>query len=137
MKYYGIMPIRKLWVKIAVIIFAVFVLYSSIVSRSIYSLPFGIIMILATFSDRKHVISDSGIDILYTVCGKRFNNIWEWEDIVSIHTDSIKSRPNIELHISKGVVSRRFIFSSSDTDHILKLAKEMNSAIYIAEIKHN
>ena len=136
MEYYGIMPERKLWVKVTVIIFGAYVVYDAAVNHNWFYLPFGIIMILATFSDRKHVISQEGVDILYTVCGAQFHNMWDWTEINTIHTDSIKSRPNVELHIGKDVVHRRFILSSDDAREAINIASRMNSKIYIAEVNH-
>ena len=136
MEYYGIMPERKLWVKVTVIIFGAYVVYDAAVNRNWFYLPFGIIMILATFSDRKHVISQEGVDILYTVCGAQFHNMWNWTEINTIHTDSIKSRPNVELHIGKDVVHRRFILSADDAREAINIAGRMNSKIYIAEVNH-
>ena len=137
MEYYGIMPERKLWVKFAVIIFGVYTLYNSVVNRNLLYLPFGIIMILATFSDRKHVISQEGVDILYTVCGSKFHNMWDWSEINTIHTDSGKSRPNVEIHIGKDVISRRFILSNDDAKKAVAVARKMNSKIYVAEMNKN
>ena len=137
MEYYGIMPERKTWVKVAVIILGVYTLYNSAVNRNLLYLPFGIIMILATFSDRKHVISQEGVDILYTVCGTKFHNMWDWNAINTIHADSIKSRPNVEMHIGKDVISRRFILSKDDAKKAVAIAKKMNSKIYIAEMNKN
>ncbi len=136
MEYYGIMPQRKLWVKVAVIIFGAYTVYNAAVNHNWFYLPFGIIMILATFSDRKHVISQEGVDILYTVCGVQFHNMWDWAEINTIHTDSIKSRPNVELHIGKDVVSRRFIFSEDDAGKAIDIAGRINSKIYITEMEH-
>ena len=113
-----------------------YVVYDAAVNHNWFYLPFGIIMILATFSDRKHVISQEGVDILYTVCGAQFHNMWNWTEINTIHTDSIKSRPNVELHIGKDVVHRRFILSSDDAREAIKIASRMNSKIYIAEVNH-
>lgn len=134
MKYYGIMPKRKLWIKIGVIIFGIYTIYNSVMNYNLFYILFGIIMILATFSNRKHIISQEGVDILYTVCGVQFHNIWNWSDINTLHTDSISSKPNIELHVGKDVVARRIILSKTDTDKILTLAKKINSKIYISEI---
>ena len=50
MKCYGIMPERKLWVKIGIIIFGIYTIYNSAVNNNFFYLPFGIIMILVTFS---------------------------------------------------------------------------------------
>lgn len=134
MEYYGIMPERKLWVKIGVIIFGIYTIYNSAINHNLFYLPFGIIMILATFSDRKHIISQEGVDILYTVCGTRFHNIWSWSEINTIHTDSIRSKPNVEIHIGKDVISRRFILSKADANKAIAFASKMNPKIYIAEI---
>ncbi|MDU1910620.1 hypothetical protein [Fusobacterium sp.] len=134
MKYYGIMPERKLWVKVGVIIFGAYIIYNSVVNHNLFYLPFGIIMILATFSERKHIISQEGVDILYTICGVQFHNMWNWSEINTIHTDSISSEPNVELHIGKDVISRRFILSKADTNKVAAIASKMNSKIYIAEL---
>lgn len=135
MEYYGIMPERKLWVKVGVVIFGIYTIYSSIINHNLFYLPFGIIMILATFSDRKHIISQEGVNILYTICGAQFHNMWSWDEIEMIHTDSISSKPNVELHIAKGMVTRRFILSKTDADKVLAAAKKINLKIYIAEIE--
>ena len=62
--------------------------------------------------------------------------MWDWTEINTIHTDSIKSRPNLELHIGKDVVSRRFILSENDAIEAIGIAGRMNSNIYIAEVSH-
>lgn len=134
MKYYGIMPKRTILTKVIIIIFSVYLIYNSSINFNIFYLLIGIILILATFSNRKHIISQEGVDILYTVCGIKFHNIWSWDDINTLHTDSMNSKPNIELHIGKNIVSRRFIFTKFESDEILKLARKINSKIYISEI---
>lgn len=135
MEYYGIMPERKLWIKVAVVIFAIYTIYSSIANRNLFYLPFGVIMIFATFSNRKHIISQEGVDILYTICGAQFHNRWSWNEIENIHTDSITSKPNVELHFGKGMIGRRFILSKENSEKVLTIAKKINSKIYILEIK--
>lgn len=134
MKYYGIMPERKLWVKVGIIIFGAYTIYNSIVNHNLFYLPFGIIMILVTFSDRKHIISREGVDILYTICGVQFHNMWNWSEINTLHIDSIKFKPNVELHIGKNVISRRFILSNVDANKVITIISKMNSKIYIAEL---
>lgn len=130
MNYYGIMAKRKILTKVGIIFLSIYLIYTG----SIFYFCVGIILILATFSNRKHIISQEGVDILYTVCGIKFHNIWSWSEVKTLHTDVISSKPNIELHIGKGIVSRRFIFSKFDSDEILELAKKVNSKIYISEI---
>ncbi|BBA50542.1 hypothetical protein FV113G1_08890 [Fusobacterium varium] len=134
MNYYGIIPKRKLWVKIGIIIFGIYTIYNSVINSNLFYFPFGIIMILVTFSDRKHIISQEGVDILYTICGIQFHNIWNWSEINTIHTDSIRSKPNVELHIGKDVISRRFILSNVDANKVITIISKMNSKIYITEL---
>ena len=134
MKYYGIITEQKLWVKVGIIILGVYTIYSAIINHNLFYFPFGIVMILATFSDRKHIISQEGVDILYTICGVQFHNMWSWSEINTIHTDSISSKPNVEVHIGKDIISRRFILSKVDTDKTIAITRKMNSKIYISEV---
>lgn len=134
MKYYGIIPKRKLWVKMGAIIFGVYTAYSSILNNNLLYLPFGIVLIIATFSNRKHIISDQGIDIVYIIFGMQFHNLWSWNEVDTIHIDSINSKPNIELHIGKNIVARRIVLLKSDADKIISSVKKINSKIYISEI---
>ena len=134
MKYYGIIPKRKLWVKMGAIIFGVYTAYSSILNDNLLYLPFGIVLIIATFSNRKHIISDQGIDIVYIIFGMQFHNLWSWNEVDTIHIDSINSKPNIELHIGKNIVARKIVLLKSDADKIISSVKKINSKIYISEI---
>ncbi|MDO4589306.1 MAG: hypothetical protein Q4B33_05535 [Fusobacterium sp.] len=134
MKYYGIIPKRKLWVKMGAIIFSVYTAYSSILNNNLLYLPFGIVLIIATFSNRKHIISDQGIDIVYIIFGMQFHNLWSWNEVDTIHIDSINSKPSIELHIGKNIVARRIVLLKSDADKIISSVEKINSKIYISEI---
>lgn len=134
MKCYGIMPERKLWVKVGIIIFGVYTIYSSLINHNLFYFPFGIVMILATFSNRKHIISQEGVDIIYTIYGFQFHNIWNWSEINTIHIDSISSKPNVELHIGKDITARRFILSKNDANKVITIISKINSKIYIAEL---
>lgn len=135
MEYYGIMPKRYIWIKIGIIIFGIYNLYIAIINYNLFQLLLGIILIFATFSERKHIVSESGIDILYIVCGIKFYNLWKWREITTLHIDLITSDPYGELHIGKDIVARRFILTKKDITEVLKLAKIMNSKIYISNIK--
>lgn len=137
MKYFGIIPQRKLWVKIAAVIVSLYTVYHAYAYNNWFYLPFGIILILATFSERKQVVSKEGVDIIYTVMNHEFHNLWKWDEIMAVHTDSIKSAPNIELHINKGVINRRFIFTESDINEIIDLIENVEANIFVTEVNHN
>lgn len=130
------MPERKKWIKPAVIVISIYGVFSAVVLKDWVYLPFAVILILATFSERKQIVSEEGVDIQYTVVGTAFHNMWRWDEIKTIHTDFLKSRPKVELHFGKDVTARRFVFTEEDAGKILVLAEKMNSNIYVAEIEH-
>ncbi len=98
---------------------------------------FAFIMILATFSTKKHVISEKGIDIIYVICGIKIHNIWNYEEINIIYVDSKKSNPNIELHFGKDLVYRKFIVNSKDVKNILNIISKLNSNIIVKEMSNS
>ncbi|MDD7513186.1 MAG: hypothetical protein PUK14_04800 [Clostridiales bacterium] len=137
MRYYGILPKRKLWVKIAAIALGVIAAYDAYINGNWFYVPFGIILIIATFSSRTQVISENGVDIEYRLLGHCFHNNWSYDDILAVHKDSLKSAPNIEIHINKGAINRRFIFSPDDADAVFALIQKSKPGIIIKEVNHN
>lgn len=133
MEYYGIMPKRKLWVKIGAIIFGLYSIYGSIINNNFLYLPFGVILIIATFSDRRHIISQQGIDIIYTIFRMQFHSLWNWSEIEMVYIVSSALNPNIELHIKKGVMIRKIILLKSDADIVVTDIKKLNPKIFISE----
>ena len=87
--------------------------------------------------DRKQVVSKEGVDIVYTLMNHEFHSLWCWDEIMAVHTDSIKSAPNIELHINKGVINRRFIFSKEDVNKVIDLIESVKTNITVTEVNHN
>lgn len=136
MKYYGILPKRKLWVKIAAIALGVLAVYDAYVNKSWFYVPFGIVIIAATFSSRTQVISENGVDIEYRLLGHCFHNNWTFDEILAVHKDSIKSAPNIEIHLNKGAINRRFIFAPDDAEAVFALIQEAKPGIVIKEVTH-
>lgn len=134
MEYYGIIKKQKLWIKLIIIIFGIYIIYNATTSRNWVYFPFGFIVILATFCDKKHIISEKGVDILYIVCGFEFHNIWDYKEINKIYTDYKKSMPNVELHIGKDLLFRKFILSAEDASNALNKISKINSNISIKEI---
>ncbi len=134
-KIYGIMPERKLWVNLVVGAFGVYVCYYAAMSAHYYYILFGLVMILAAGAKRQHVVSEEGADIQFTVFGVRFHSLWKWAEVQTLHTDAVHSRPNVELHIGKGVISRRFIMSPDDCKRALEMGQGANGDIYVSEIR--
>lgn len=136
MKFYGILPERKLWVKIAAVVIGVFAVYDAYANKNWFYVPFGFIIILATFSSRKQVVSEEGVDVEYSILGYCFHNLWKYEEILAVHTDKRKSAPNVEIHINKGAINRRFIFSLRDANSVVDLIKSKKPEIKILEVNH-
>ena len=136
MEVYGIIPQRKVWVKIAAVILGIFATYYAYKQGDWFYVPFGLMIIFATFSKRQHVISYKGVDIEYRILGRCFHNLWTYNEIMAVHTNSYSSLPNIEIHISKGVINRRFIFSPKDAKEVIKIIKEAKPEIIIKEINY-
>lgn len=137
MKYYGIIKKTKLRIKIMIIILGVYIFYNGFVNNNYLNFLIAFIMILATFSTKKHVISEKGIDIIYVICGIKIHNIWNYEEINIIYVDSKKSNPNIELHFGKDLVYRKFIVNSKDVKNILNIISKLNSNIIVKEMSNS
>ncbi|WP_300342457.1 hypothetical protein [Fusobacterium sp.] len=135
MEHYGIIPKRGIGIKIGAISLGLYSIYTSILNINLFYILFGIILIFATFCRKKHILTADGVDIYYSICGFRFHNIWKWSEIRSVHLDYKNSKPNVEFHISKGIVSRRFIFQNLNICEIIEVIKKANSKIYISEIE--
>ena len=136
MRYYGILPERKLWVKMAALILGALSSYQAYAHGNWLYFSFGLVIILATFSSRQQVISSQGVDIQYKLLGHCVHNLWTYEEIQAIHKDSLKSAPNVELHFNKGAINRRFIFSPQDAWAIEKLVNKKMSKMKILEVNH-
>lgn len=134
MEYHGIIKKQKLWVKLTIILFGIYIIYYTIINKHWIYLPIAFIMILSTFSTKRHIISEKGIDILYTVCGFNFHNIWTYKEINKIYTDSKKSKPYVEVHFGKDLTFRKFILSAEDALKALESISKINRNISIKEI---
>ena len=108
-----------------------FMLYQEIrTEQYLYGL-LAVIALLACFFEKSHVISEVGVDIVYTLFQFPIHNLWEWSEITTLHTDRRRARPHVMLHIGKDIVTRSFVLAPADCERVLVLAKEKNPAIYI------
>lgn len=134
MKYKGILPERKLWIKVAVFIAAVYMLVWEALSASWAYIPITILVMLACFFKKEQIISEKGADIQYMLFGRIMHNYWSWDEITTLHVDYKRAAaPNVMLHIGKDVVTRSYVMTLSDCRAALKLAAEMNPRIYIED----
>lgn len=134
MKYYGLLPERKAWVKIGALILGALAAYQAYINGRWFYLPFGLVLILVSFSDRRQVVSKDGVDIEYRLLGQTYHNLWTYDEIMAVHTDKRKSAPNIELHFNKGVINRRFIFKKEDAQSIIYALGQLKPGLDIKEV---
>ena len=135
MKYQGIVKQRETWLTVVIFILAVFLLYREVAAGQYIYIPLALMVMLACFFRREHIISEEGVNIkniLFNACIK--NDIWAWDEVTTLHPDYKKARPNVMLHIGKDVVTRTFTLTQADCQGAIALARSMNPNIYIDDI---
>lgn len=134
MRFKGIVPEKKPAVRIAAAVIAVAMLILETMWGQYIYIPIAILVILACFLKKEHVVSEEGVDIVYNLLGITHVNHWSWNEITAIRTDRQKERPNVQLHIAKDVNIRLFVMTPSNCLGTLELAQRMNPDIYIKDV---
>ena len=130
----GIQKARAKWVKPAAAVLAAGIVVYEIILQQYLYVPIGLLVILACFFTKEHLVSDEGVDIQYTLFGKVSHNLWRWEEVTTIHVDRKRAMPDVALHIGKDVATRLFVFSAKDAQAVLDLAKKRNPAIQLGRV---
>lgn len=131
MVYKGILKTRSKDKNIFMLIAGLLLLYVEISRKQYFYVPFTILLILAIFHKKEHLISEEGVDIKYNLLGLVSVNRWTWEEITAMQPDYIRQRPNAGLLIQKGTTLRSFVFTPEDCRAVLKLAAKMNPDMFI------
>lgn len=131
MEYKGILPERKLWVKVAGIIVAIVVIFLSVMAHQWLYISISVVVVLACLFSKEHVVDEDGIDIRYHLLGMVFNNYWGWNEISEMQTDPRKARPNVMVHFGKGMTIRTFVMAAKDVEPVIALAAKQNPDILI------
>lgn len=134
MRYKGILPQRKPWVKFVFALLVGYMMYLEIRRGQWIYVPLGILVLLACFVEKEHLITAEGVDIAHTLFGFGMHNLWRWDEITTLHTDYKRARPNVMLHIGKDVVTRSFTMKHGDCQGALALAARQNPNIYIEDL---
>lgn len=135
MEYKGIIKQREKWLTTLFVILAALMLWRTIVTGKWVYIPMIVLVLLACFFTREHVVSRDGVDIKYILFGRfTMHNLWTWDEITSIHTDYEKAAPNVQLQIARDVVIRPFVMTRPDMRGVLALAREMNPSIVTNEL---
>jgi len=134
MKYKGILREREPWLKIAIVLAAGYMMYLSVTGGMYTYAALAVVVILAVFFQKEHIICEEGVDIRYSLFGLKHVNRWEWEDITAIKTDYMKKAPDVLVHIGKDVTIRDFVMKRSDIPGIIAMAKRMNPDMFIGDM---
>ena len=134
MEIKGIQKARARWVKPVAAILAAGIVVYEIMQQLLLYVPIGLLVILACFFSKEHLVSDEGVDIQYTLFGMVSHNLWRWDEVTAIHVDRKRAMPDVALHIGKDVATRLFVFSARDAQAVLDLAKKRNPAIQLGRV---
>lgn len=131
MVYKGIVKTRDTRRKGILLIGGIIILYMAYLQRNWLYIMMAIILIMAIFFKKEHVVSERGISIEYELFGIKVSNKWEWSEITAVRPDYKKAKPNVLMEIAKDVTIRGFVFSEEDAWGVIELAKKMNPNAYV------
>ena len=135
MKYYGIMPEHKRWVRFAVAGIGIYTGFKALTEPAHwYYFPVAIVIVLCAFFWKQYIVDENGVDVRSSMAGIINHNLWSWDEITSLHTDYQAAAPNVQCHFGRDIVTRTFVFTYEDSQGILKLAAEMNPDMYIDDM---
>ena len=131
MKFKGKIKERTPQRKMLLVVGGCIVLYLSIEQGNWFYVAVAVLLILAVFFSKEHVVDEKGVDIVYHFLGMTSHNLWRWDEISAMRPDFEKAAPDILMEINKGVTIRAFVFSRSDSQRVMEFAKEMNPDMYV------
>ena len=134
MKYYGILPEHKPWVRGAVGALGCYMVFYSITHGEWYFIPIGLLVVLSVFFFKKFEVSEAGVDIVSHRLGMTRHDLWTWDMVTSLHTDYHAAAPNVQCHFGRDIVTRTFVVSYEDSQAILELAARMNPDMFIQDM---
>lgn len=131
MIYKGILQSRSLYKRILILTACVVLLYLEFVRGQYLYIVLTVLLILAVFHRKEHIVSKEGVDIKYSLFGMTTTNRWTWDQITAVQPDYIKERPNARVLFEKDAVLRSFLFTPEDCQDVLKLAAKMNPEAFV------
>ena len=135
MEYRGIVKTREKWMTVLFMVLAALMLWRTIATGKWIYIPILIVVVLACFFRREHIISEEGVEIRNILFGRfKSRDLWTWDEITSMETNYEKVAPNVRLLISKDIVIRAFVMTRSDAKKSLALARKMNPSIQMNEL---
>lgn len=131
MIYKGIIQSRSLYRRILILIACAVLLYLEFVRGQYLYIVLTMLLVLAVFHHKEHIVSEEGVDIKYNLFGFTTTNRWTWDQITAVQPDYIKERPNARVLFEKDAVIRSFLFTAADCQAVMKLAAKMNPEAFV------
>ena len=132
MEYRGIVKTHARWLIVLFLILAALMLWRTIATGKWIYIPMIVIVILACFFRREHIVSKEGVEIRNILFGKIFSrDIWNWNEVSSMEANYEKAAPNVQLLISRDIGIRAFVFTRQDARGVFSLARKMNPKIQL------
>lgn len=131
MIYKGILQQRSLQRKVLILAACGILLYLEIVKAQYFYIPLTLLLILAVFHRKEHIVSEEGVDIQFSLFGMTSTNRWTWDQVTAVQPDFLKERPNARLLIEKESMIRSFLFTPEDCQGVMEMAAKMNPDIFI------
>ena len=107
------------------------ILFLSFMRHNVLYICVAIILMLAIFFEKEHIVDEKGVHIVYNFFGIKIPYSWSWDVITAMRPDYKKAAPNIYMEIAKDVTIRAFTFSKKDAIGVMELAKRMNPDMYV------
>ena len=133
MVYKGIVKERDSKRKMLLLAGCLIMLFLSVNMKNFLYICMSVILGVAVFFKKEHVVSEKGVSIKYSLFGMKVDYKWEWSEITGIRPDFKKAKPDVLLEIAKDVTIRGFIFKKEEIPGILELAKRMKPDMYVDE----
>jgi hypothetical protein len=120
--------------KIAAMIAGVALIVLGIFTSAKYSIPVGVVLLLATVMEKDIYITEEGIEVVYNLFAFKYADKWSFNSITDIHKEEVSDNKFYVLHFMKDVMSRRVVFLIEDVDEVIRLALEKNGNIHLADV---
>ena len=135
MEYRGIVKERDRRMNALFIALAVFMLALTLMTHKWFYIPMALLVILACYYRREHIISERGVEIRSLLFGWYIRkDLWRWDEVGSMETNYEKAAPNVQLLITNDIVIRAFVMTRKDVRGALALARRMNPSIQMNEL---
>ncbi|MFC4803462.1 hypothetical protein [Filifactor villosus] len=123
-------------VKIGGIIAGVFICWYSIREIYIIGMVLGVLLIMATFLKKTHIINEEGVIVEYDMGFSSYRDVWEWEEITSILWEA-SSLEGLTLYVGRGEFARIFRYRLKEKEGIVGLALHRNPKIRVGKFENS